>query len=215
MNLLNNSSFEGPYIQHENEVKVAPDWMPFFSGGEAPEGGERCYRPEYKPVLRSLAPYRVYSGDTAQCWFVRWKVMDAGVYQTVQVPVGALMTFRAQVHGWCSQSDDPHKADGELYVRLGMDLQGGMDAFAPTVLWTNWERVTAEYQPLEMQAVADAPYCTVFVRAWNKWRLSHNDLYLDAATLEVDGSVPPPSGDYVTRTELAAAFRALAATFDR
>ena len=125
MNVLRNSDFEGPYVVHENEVKVAPDWMPFFSGGEAPEGGERCYQPEYKPIPRSLAAYRVHSGDTAQCWFVRWKVMDAGVYQTVQVPVGALITLRAHAHCWCSQSDDPRKADGELYARLGRDLPGG------------------------------------------------------------------------------------------
>ena len=213
MNVLRNSDFEGPYVVHENEVKVAPDWMPFFSGGEAPEGGERCYQPEYKPIPRSLAAYRVHSGDTAQCWFVRWKVMDAGVYQTVQVPVGALITLRAHAHCWCSQSDDPHAADGELYARLGMDLQGGMDPWAPTVQWTKWARLTAEYQALKMQAIADAPYATVFIRAWNKWRLSHNDVYLDAVTLEVDGTAP--GGDCVTRKELVGALRAVASSLER
>lgn len=56
--------------------------------------------------------------------------------------------------------------------------------------------------------VAAVPYATVFVRAWNKWRLSHNDVYLDAVTLEVEGTAP--GGDYVTRTELVGALRAVA-----
>ena len=127
----------------------------------------------------------------------------------------AKYTLSGRVHCRGSQSDDPHKADGELYARLGMDLRGGMDPWASTVHWTNWQRLTAEYQPLELQAIADAPHATVFVRAWNKWRLSHNDVYLDAVTLEVEGAAPPPSGDYVTRKELVAALKAVANNLER
>ena len=61
--------------------------------------------------------------------------------------------------------------------------------------------------------VAAVPYTTVFVRAWNKWRLSHNDVYLDAVTLEVEGTAP--GGDYVTRQELVGALRAAASTLER
>jgi hypothetical protein len=64
-----------------------------------------------------------------------------------------------------------------------------------------------------MQAIADAPQATVFIRAWNKWRLSHNDVYLDAATLEVEGATLP-SGDYVTRKELVGALRAVARSLE-
>ena len=72
--------------------------------------------------------------------------------------------------------------------------------------------MTAEYQALEMQATADAPHATVFVRAWNKWRLSHNDVYVDAVTLEVEGAAP--SGDYISRKELVGALRAVASIIE-
>ena len=61
--------------------------------------------------------------------------------------------------------------------------------------------------------VAAVPYATVFIRAWSKWRLSHNDVYLDAVTLEVDGAAP--GGDYVTRRELVGALRSVASTLER
>jgi hypothetical protein len=118
------------------------------------------------------------------------------------------------MHYWCSESDDPLAADGELYARLGLDLQGGMDPWAATVQWTRWARLTEEYQALELQAIADAPHATVFIRAQTRWRLSHNDVYRDAVTLEVEGIAPPPSGDYVTRKELVGALRAMASALE-
>ena len=38
---------------------------------------------------------------------------------------------------------------------------------------------------------------TVFVRAWNKWRLSHNDIYIDDCHLvkEGGGTIPPGGTD--------------------
>jgi len=136
--------------------------------------------PEYKPLNKSQDPRRVWDGQTAQCWFIRWKVFDAGIYQRVAVEPGASYQFDAMAQAWCSNSDDPAVSDGEMYVSLGIDPNGGTDAFSAVVGWTDWARVGADYKRFKSPVVvASGEHITVFVRAWNKWKLSHNDIYID------------------------------------
>lgn len=202
MNELLNPSFELPYSERgAGEVKVSHDWKPFYIVGETIEGQGPTARPEYKPLPRSLDELRVIDGDTAQCWFTNWKVHDAGIYQRITgITVGATITFRASGQVWCSESDDPRADDAELYFRLGIDREGGTDAYAGHVVWTDFIRGTAEYQEAEISAIAQATAITVFVRSWNKWPVKHNDMYVDKASLIVEGGnggtppIPPPTG---------------------
>jgi hypothetical protein len=151
--------------------------------------------PEFKPVTTDIDPHRIVADQadetaiTAQCWFTRWKIMDAGIYQKVDgLEPGSTLTFSASVQVWCSDSDDPRADDGELYMRVGIDPTGGTHAFAPSVQWSQWTRGTNVHQRISVTATAERDVATVFVRGWNKWELSHNDAYVDAARLVV---VPP------------------------
>ena len=221
-NLLANPSLEGAYIeQGAPELKLAPGWSPSFRYGEPAPGGPQdsehfCARPEYKPILRAQHPHRVQAGDTAQCAFVRWHVMDACILQRVPVPVGRLLTARAFVQGWSSDSDNPSQCDGELYFRLGLDLDGDADPFHPifidSCLWSDWQRATPDYEQIELQAEATQPYATMIVNFWNKYRLAHNDAYIDdLALLADDGDQPIPNGhNCVTKAEFAAMLRTAA-----
>jgi len=232
-NILINPSLEGDYTERgAPELKVAPGWeIAFRHGQTAPDGPNDadhvCGRPEYKPMLASSHPTRVLHGQKSQCAFIRWKVMDACILQRVPVPVGRLLTFRANVHAWCSNSDDPGVCDGELYFRLGLDLLGGISPFytypgvqPSPLIWTDWQPALSIWQELELQAEATDPYATVFVRFWNKYRYAHNDAYIDDLALLVEqgpedgdqqpGPIPEP-GAYVTRQELATIFRTMAA----
>jgi len=216
---LLNPSFELPYVEAPglSTVKVAHDWHYFASSGAPPlSGGSSgpCQLPEYKPAPKSVDPRRVLDGDTAQCWFIRWKVMDGGVYQRVQATVGAVYQFNVAAQAWCSNGDDPAVSDGELYASLGIDPNGGTDAFAPGIAWTEWEWIGAEYKRLGSHKVlAGAGQITLFIRAANKWALSHNDIYVDDAHLTEEGGGPGPEPgepvDYdrirqIVREELAA-----------
>lgn len=186
-NLLVNPSFEGEYTEREKrpEVKVASGWYPFWA--------EELAVPEYKPLPTSVDPVRVLDGDQAQCWFIRWNLMDAGVMQYVTVPVGAQVVFSVSVQAWCSQSDDPRTSDGDLDFAIGIDPLGGDDPWAQSIEWSDTVRGTAEYKRIEVSCVAEASVITVYVRAWNKWKLSHNDAYIDAADLSYTIETDPPA----------------------
>ena len=68
---------------------------------------------------------------------------------------------------------------------------------------------------MEIQAVALSPSVTVFIRAANKWTLSHNDAYVDQVSLTTtqDGG-GGESDEYVTWRSLAILLRAVADTVE-
>lgn len=182
---LRNGGFEGDYTERgAPEVKIAPGWEPFWLEGMPHDGQGPAVRPEFKPVTKDIDAHRIVEGDTAQAWFIRWNTMDAGVYQRVtEIEPGSELTFSASVQVWCSEKNDPRADDGELYMRLGIDPTGGQDPWADRVQWSGWTRGTKEHQRIKVTATTKGDTATVFVRAWNKWKLSHNDAYVDAAEL--------------------------------
>jgi hypothetical protein len=198
---MQNPSLELPYRQADPDhstVIVAHGWEYWASDGKPPERDGPAQLPEYKPLTRQEDPRRVYDGDTAQCWFIRWKIMDAGIYQRVPAEMGALYSFDAMFQAWCSNSDDPTVSDGDMHVMLGIDPHGGMDAFSQEVIWSDWKRADAEYrQYTSPQIAALDDHITLFVRAWNKWELSHNDIYVDDCHLIAYGGTPPGGGEPV------------------
>lgn len=195
-NWLQNPGFEGIYQAQDgiNEVKVAIGWRAFWHEGLPPQEHAQgpCQRPEYIPATLGVDAGRVIEGARAQGWFLRYKVMDAGVYQRIMdLSVDEPFSFSVYAHAWCSNRDDPRAADGEMYLALGVDLTGGTDARAIHVRWTEWRRLTQDYRELTIADRTTGPELTVFVRAWNKWRLSHNDVYIDDASFTVEGGQEP------------------------
>jgi hypothetical protein len=143
--------------------------------------------PEYKPLPATLDARRVVDGETAQCWFLNWAVMDAGVYQLVRTAqAGAWYRFSVSAQAWCDEGNDPRVSQGEMYVALGIDPYGRTEPFGMGVLWSRWAWVSADHERVESPIVqAQGGLVTVYVRAWNKWRLRHNDVYVDAARLDL------------------------------
>jgi len=189
-NLLLNPSFEQPYHAHLGTVKVADGWDYFHKRGDPPHEPNQgpCAMPEYKPLPASLDARRVVDGDTAQCWFLNYKVMDAGIYQRVPVEHNHWYQFSVSAQAWCSNSDDPAVSDGEMYLSLGIDPRGKEEPFELGVVWQPWAWVGPTHERFYSLPVrARDDHITVYVRSWNKWRLKHNDVYVDAASLtEID-----------------------------
>lgn len=198
--LVRNPNFEQPFIQHDNgPIFVAEHWLPFWTLRMPPqeEAQGPCARPEFKPIDKVTFPYRVHDGDHAQCFFSYHKVMDAGVYQQVEVDQGSIHQFSLFGHGWSTNTNDPNLHDGEMYITLGIDPWGRVDPWERGVIWTNWMWLGPQY--VEFRSVpttANSTKITLFVEVWNKWRLQHNDAYLDSVTLhELDQDIiidPPP-----------------------
>ena len=218
--MLHNKDFEERFTQREaTQIVVAEYWVPFYRDNEPPpaDGSSPVYRPEYKPITRAIDAHRIKDGDKAQAWFKTRAAMDAGVLQCVAVPAGAIVAFTANVQAWCSNSDNPRVSDGEMYFKVGIDPWGGTDGFADTVRWDgDWYLVRGDYVERSVAVVAQEAQITVFVRAWNKWALKHNDAYLDACSLTIAGDepeppVPPPPGGEFDWERLARAHEAFAA----
>ena len=189
---LQNPGLNLPYAGmdgHAN-IRTANGWTAWWLP-EGNEGGE-AGQPEYKPITPDVDAYRILEGDASQCWFIRWRVMNGGIAQQVSVGAGKRVTFRAPFHVWCSQSDDPIADDGELYVRVGIDPRGGTDPQAPSIVWGEWTRGTRAWQTIGVSTVAETDTITVYVQAWNKWPVAHNDVYVDEVELEVEGTTEPP-----------------------
>jgi len=211
-----NGSFEGTYVAHpgHDNILVAPGWHAWWSDKKWPDQDQNVNRPlaapEYKPILASEYPYRVLEGTACQCWFVYSKLMNAGLYQQVQVGAGKRVAFSLPFHTWCSAKNDPHVSDGELYLRVGIDERGGTDWEAPSIVWGNWVRGDAEYASTSISTISETDEVTLWIHTWNKWAVPHNDVYVDGATLEIEGDEPgppepPPSG--VLRVELSGTVR--------
>lgn len=198
VNWLRNPGFEGAYVEQDGigEVKVADGWRAWWNEGLPPAEHSQgpCQRPEYIAARMDVDRGRVIQGARAQGWCLRFKVMDAGVYQHLTgLPVGREFVFSVYAHTWCSDRDDPRAADGEMYLTLGVDQTGGINPRAVHVRWTEWERLTADYRDIMIEGRTAGPSLTIFVRAWNKWKLSHNDVYIDDAGLTIaDDDEPPP-----------------------
>jgi len=190
-----NPSFEQPYEKQAGTAFVAAGWKFWFNEGDPPAEQNQgpLAMPEYKEAPIAIDPHRVAEGLSAQCWFIQYKVMDGGVRQVVPVTQGKRYYFTVEGQAWCSDSDNPHTADGELYVSLGLDPYGREDAQAQGIVWSPWQRVTANYETYASQKVeAQGGAMPVYIRAWNKWRLKHNDIYVDDLKWFEDGTDPEP-----------------------
>jgi hypothetical protein len=78
---------------------------------------------------------------------------------------------------------------------VGIDLTGGMNPFAETVVWGRGAHIyNTHAQVPEVEAVAQGDTVTVFLRSKTLWAFKHNDAYWDETKLVVVGEeeVPPP-----------------------
>lgn len=206
---IDNPSFEGEYVNRGGQF-VANGWTPWWNTGAPPreESQGPCAKPEYKPLAARDFPYRVTAGEKAQCWFAVHRVYDAGLMQFVELPEATpdFLQFGIDGQAWASNKGDPRRSEGEMYLALGIDAYGRTDPNELGVLWGPWWPMAAQFTRVESPIVkVYNRIVTLFVRAWPKWKMAHNDVIVDNAllqgvTLEDEGAGPgpaPPAGvDY-------------------
>ncbi len=197
-NLLLNGGFEGAeYRQGAPEIRAPEDWTVFWYEGWAshdPRNDVGYSRPETR-VIRAVEPYldppRIYAGDAAFQAFASYRVLDAGVMQTVLVDPGRRVALIAFAHAWSSGQDDPHHSDlvtqddkDNIAFWVGIDPTGGQNWRSANVVWSPLAQHYDLYGlvgPVEVTAIRDR--VTVFLRGRALWPLKHNDLYFDNARL--------------------------------
>lgn len=173
-NLLQNGGFEAEQF---NLISVGSDGTQFH----APIGwGGVTIVDEDGPSWQNLQP----NGFPHTFNFVRngvrsynisrgWATFTAYIYQTVAV-----------------EPDTPIRAGAFAYMqghssavaRVGIDPTGGVNPFAPTVIWTESYSKNRWLQ-LEVSATAESNFATIFLFATQGARNNPNDIYWDDAYL--------------------------------
>lgn len=214
-NLLTNPGFEGIGKPIDNPSPNPGNWtrdthtgVPY---GEifTPEGWVTWWqegdfkRPECHVIARVepfLNPIRIYQGYYSVKCFAFYGMMNAGVYQVVRnIPPGSRVQGAFHAHAWsCNESTAEALSCGDpsaFWFRVGIDPNGGTDPWSGNIVWSapyfhydNFGRVG----PVEA-TVGPAGAATLFLQAYAKWPLQHNDAYMDSASLTLVSTGTPPT----------------------
>jgi hypothetical protein len=151
---------------------------------------------EFKPASNGGTPGREWvEGNSGQTWFVPWQTYQAGIYQTVTVPSGALCTASARVRSWStpqsslvSQLDTADDRANSTW-RIWIHPYGGTD-WRDGQVWTSRDfgyadNVYDTYASIafSFRVPADSDRITVFFGDTRLWPFGNNQSYVDAAAL--------------------------------
>ena len=217
-NLLQNPGFEGIGRPVNNSSPNPNNWTrDTFTGavyGEiyTPEGWVTWWqegefgRPECHVIAREadfIEPVlRIYDGYYSGKCFTYFRKQNAGYLQVVRnIPPGSVVEGSFYAHAWsCDHFEDNALSCAEpyaFYFQVGIDPNGGTDPFSSNVVWSNPYYHYDEFGLVgPVQAtVGEAGAATLFTRAYAKWKLQHNDAYVDNASLKLisTGETPTPT----------------------
>ena len=219
-NLLVNPGFEGIGKPVNNPLANPGNWTRETFNGEqrseifTPEGWVTWWQggdfkiPECKVIPNehpfSADPKRIYEGYYSGMCFAFFGRMNAGYYQVVRnLPPGSVVEGSFYAHAWSCAEDNPPRSCGDpsaFYFRVGIDPNGGTDPFSGNIVWSNAAFNYDNFGPVgSVQAtVGQSGAATMFMQAYGKWAVKHNDAYYDNPTLklvsagETPTNTPPP-----------------------
>jgi LPXTG-motif cell wall-anchored protein len=174
---------------------------------DAPEGCIAWHNPEFRDTKGIISgPTRIQAGLNSQKYFTFYSVHEAGVMQTVNVPVGSVLRFGAYMQAWSSNQDgnelDPksYLSSGQtsMHMKVGIDPTGGDDPWSSNIIWSPEHDAYDAYDYYEVRATAQSDHITVFTHSMPEKGLKHNDVYVDAAELvaievPAGATIPQPS----------------------
>lgn len=214
INLLQNGGFENPFAaQYFDNMIVAQGWRPWWVEPNSTEAfpGYCDYnikppscQPYAKPEYSAAYPYseRIRSGGNAQKYFTFYSIHLAGVYQQVTgIAPGQALRFTVYAETWSTAEEKGFTSAGQpsMGVQVGLDPNGGTDAFSPSIVWSQAQNAFDVWTPLSVDTSAKSSTVTVFTRSWPQLALQHNDVYLDDASLTPIGAIAtPPNGSFAT-----------------
>lgn len=190
-NLIVNAGFEGAARRTSLSSWVAEGWNPWFRPHHPSEPIGLNWEPEFGIITDR--PGQAHEGRSSQRWFNTWAIHDAGIHQTVGVPVGAKVTFSIWAFSWSSQQDTWAVSDpGAPYHKwVGIDPTGGTDPFSERIVWSPRNDVMDQWVQLTVTAIARADRVTAFVRGRPEYPVKHNNILVDDAALTYVVPVAP------------------------
>jgi LysM repeat protein len=216
-NLVANPGFEGIGQPVNNSSPNSGNWTrDTFTGAQygeifTPEGWVTWWqegefkRPECKVVPNehpfNADPNRIYQGYYSGMCFTFFGKQNAGYYQVVRnIPVGSVVEGSFYAHAWACSQDSPPESCGDpysFYFQVGIDPNGGTDPFSQSIVWSSpyYHYDTYGLVGPVQATVGESGAATLFLRAYGKWALKHNDAYMDNPSLKLisQGETPTPT----------------------
>lgn len=192
-NVLTNPDFEEDFTEREDNalLQVASGWNPWHSV-PAEEGAPSwaLVQPEYVSASESDEVAHIREGETSQILRTFYATFDAGLLQEVtDVDVDSWLRFSVFAWVWSSTMDDQTQSegDGDVFVQVGIDPDGGSDAESDDIVWSE---VTYElydgWREFVVLTQATANEVSIFIRARIGQPVRNTVIWLDKAGLILD-----------------------------
>lgn len=178
-NLLNNGDLEGGCSAQGRlyaDWETAKGWLPWYIPGLAADQSAGLYlRPSLSCLEAEYAPNaQVHGGHWSQTVVTSGGTHVAGMFQTLAVPPGAVLEFRAWVKGWSVTRSGDQLTRNAYLAKIGIDPTGAVESrqnaegvsYAQPgmqVVWSETRGLTDEWQELVVRVLTDADRVTVWL----------------------------------------------------
>ena len=193
VNVLTNPGFEESFTVRDGDqfVRVAEGWAPWHSEAEGEDAFTwELIQPEYQSASDTDESSHIREGEYSQLLRSFYATFDAGLLQEYEgVEVNSWLRFSTSAWVWSSKLDDPlqSEADGDVFVQVGIDPDGGTDGESEDIVWSE---ITYElydgWRDFVVVTQATAETITVFIRVLVGQPVRNNFVWLDDAELYLD-----------------------------
>ena len=154
------------------------------------------HNPEFRDTKggpQETGPARRIEGENSQKYFTFYSIHEAGLYQIVAdgFKPGDRLRFSAYMMAWSSTENDPFKSVGQdsMGLQVGIDPYGGNNPWSPSIVWSPVHESFDAFSQFVVEAVAQGSLVSVWTRSHPTYAIQHNDVYVDAASLNVVSGV--------------------------
>lgn len=171
-----------------------------------PAGCLPWHNPEFRDTMggpQETGPARRMEGENSQKYFTFYSVHDAGLYQIVGsgFKKGDRLRFSAYMMAWSSTDNDPFHSVGQssMGMQVGIDPYGGNNPWSPAIVWSPVQESWDVFSQFSVEAVAQGNLVSVWTRSRPTFAIQHNDVYVDATSLNVVAAAKPAPRPVTTR----------------
>ncbi len=192
-NVLNNPGFEEDFQEQDDNplLKVAEGWTSWYRAAEGDNAAAwELVQPEYGPARDVDEHAHIREGETSQVIRSFYATFDAGLLQEIaDVEVNSWLRFSANAWVWSSVLDDPEQSedDGDVFVQVGIDPDGGTDPDSEEIVWSEISYELYDgWREYAVVTQATGEEVSVFVRALVGQPVRNTHVWIDETQLFLD-----------------------------
>lgn len=189
-NVLSNPGFEEDFQEEDDNplLQVAGGWTAWYRAAEGEDAASwELLQPEYAPARDEDEHARIREGESSQVIRTFYATFDAGLLQEVaDVEANSWLRFSANAWVWSSVLDDPEQSedDGDVFVQVGIDPDGGTDPDSEEIVWSEISYELYDgWREYAVVTQAAGEEVSVFVRAQVGQPVRNTHVWIDETQL--------------------------------